>query len=96
MALRDPAMVSKSWKMQTVSLPAENTCIPVVITAVYSPVKFWVQLLPPATLNTGMLVILICTDTIACDCGYLDEEKNRNKYEVTLTQLCEEMKLVSL
>ena len=49
-------MVAKSWKAQMASLPAENTCVRIVITAVYSPVRFWAQLTPPATANnTGML-----------------------------------------
>ena len=62
--LRDPAMVSKSWKAQTISLPAKNACIPIVVTAVYSPVKFWAQLLPTedtlssdGTHNTLLLMV---------------------------------------
>lgn len=57
-------MVSKPWKAQIAPLPAENTCIPIVITAVYSPVKFWAQLL--VTANTGVLYTIF-TDTVTCE-----------------------------
>ena len=85
-------MVAKSWKAQMASLPVENTCVQIVITAVYSPVRFWAQLTSPTTANIGMLPFV----QILYDNVYIDEEDDRNKYEVTLTQLCEEMKLVSL
>lgn len=70
-------MVSKSWKAQTVSLPAENSCVPMVITAVYSPVKFWAQLFPLAAANDGMSVCGVClsvcvhTHTCACMCVHM-------------------------
>lgn len=59
-------MVSKSWKAQTVSLPAENSCVPMVITAVYSPVKFWAQLFPLAAANDGMSVCGVCAHARVC------------------------------
>ena len=51
--------ISKSWKMQTVELPSENACLPVVITAIYSPVRFWVHLFPSNT-NSGMNIVCVC------------------------------------
>ena len=58
----DGTAISKSWKMQTVSLPVEGTCVPVVITGIYSPVRFWVQLLPSKTNPAGVYV---------CACAYV-------------------------
>jgi len=62
----DGSAISKSWKMQTVSLPAENTCVPVVITGIYSPVRFWVQLLPSKTNPAG---VCACVHVCVHVCG---------------------------
>ncbi|XP_065909710.1 uncharacterized protein [Dysidea avara] len=77
----DGTAISKSWKMQTVPLPAENTCVPVVITGIYSPVRFWVQLFPSITNPDEVDDRNVCGITLSQLCEEMNKECSRSVFK---------------